>query len=132
MQQHSQNLEEYAPPSFFVLLIVLYCIITATVSHWICPVTGTASHTTHHTAWPSSQAACLYSSLISYNTSLLMSTHFYLQMTTSCSDKPINSVQAKATLFFAFLMFLMDVDSSPCTAPTQSLPQPMQASTTVC
>ena len=39
-------------------------------------------------------------------------------------DKPINSVQAKATLMFALLTFLTNADSSLRTALTQSLPQP--------
>ena len=89
MQQHSQNLAKHAPPSFYcgnivVLVIVLYCIMIATVSRLICPVTGMTSHTTHCTVWLLSQVACLYSSLISHGTSPLMCTHFYLQMTMSC------------------------------------------------
>ena len=58
----------------------------AAVSCLICPVTGMTSHTTHHTTWLLSQAACLYSLLISHGTSPLMRTHFYLQMTMSCGS----------------------------------------------
>ena len=90
-QQCSQNLAENTLPSFycddiFVLIIVLYCITIATVSHLIHPVTGTTSHKIHHAMWLSSQVACLYSSLISHSTSLLMCTQFYLQMTMSCGS----------------------------------------------
>ena len=89
MQQCSEDLAENAPPSFhcddiFVLLIVLYCITTATVSHLICPITDMASHMTHCAAQLLSQATCLYSLLISHSTLPLISTHFYLQMTMSC------------------------------------------------
>ena len=92
MQWHSQNLAKHAPPSFYcgdivVLVIVLYCITIAIVSHLICPVTGTTSHTTHCTVWLLSQVACLYSLLISCGTSPLMHTHFYLQMTMSCGSR---------------------------------------------
>ena len=81
MQQCSQNLAEHTLPLFycgniFVLFIVLYCIMIATVSHLIHPVASTASHTTHHATWLWSQAACLYSSIISHSTSPLMSIHF--------------------------------------------------------
>ena len=81
MQQHSQNWAEYALPSFycddiFVLLIILYCITTATVSCLICSVTGITSHMTHCAAWLLSQSACSYSLLISHSTSLLMHTYF--------------------------------------------------------
>ena len=61
--------------NIFVLIIVLYCIMIATVSHLIHPVRGMASHMTHCAMWLLSQAACLYSSLISCSTLLLMSTY---------------------------------------------------------
>ena len=51
------------------------------------PVAGMTSHMNHHTAWLSSQAVCLYSSLFSHSTSPLMCTQFYLQMTMSCSSQ---------------------------------------------
>ena len=79
MQWHSQNLVKPAPPPFYcgnivVLFIVLYCITIAAVSHLIHPVAGMTSHTTHHTAWLSSQVACLYSLLFSHSTLPLMHT----------------------------------------------------------
>ena len=90
-QQHSQNLAENALPSSYygdisVLIIVLYCIMIATVGHLICPVTGMASHATHCTAQLLSQVACLYSSLFSHSTSPLMRTQFYLQITMPCGS----------------------------------------------
>ena len=91
MQWHSENLAKHAPPSFYcgdivVLVIVLYCIMIATVSSLIRPVAGMTSHMTHRTVQLLSQAVCLYSLLISCGTSPLMHTHFYLQMTMSCSS----------------------------------------------
>ena len=79
MQWCSQNLVKPVPPPYYcgdivVLFIVLYCITIATVSHLTRPVAGITSHTTHHTAWLSSQAACLYSLLFSHSTLLLMCT----------------------------------------------------------
>ena len=86
----SQNLAKHVPPSFYcgnivVLVIVLYCITTATVSCLIHPIAGMTSHMTHCATQLSSQVACLYSLLISCSTSPLMCAHFYLQMTMSCS-----------------------------------------------
>ena len=79
IQRCSQNLVKPAPSLFYcgdivVLFIVLYCITIATVSHLICPVTGTTSHTTHCATWLSSQMACLYSLLFSCSTLPLMCT----------------------------------------------------------
>ena len=79
MQWRSQNLVKPAPPPYYcgdivVLFIVLYCITLTAVNCLTCAVTGTTSHTTHHTAWLSSQAACLYSLLFSCSTLLLMCT----------------------------------------------------------
>ena len=56
MQWCSQNLAKHVPPSFYcgnivVLVIVLYCITIAAVSHLICPVAGMTSYTTHCTMW---------------------------------------------------------------------------------
>ena len=92
MQQCSQNLAKHTPPLFYcsdivVLVIVLYCTTKAMVSRLIHPVAGTTSHMTHCTVQLLSQAACLYSLLIGFSTSLLMHTHFYLQMTMSCSSR---------------------------------------------
>ena len=77
MQWCSQNLVKPAPPPFYcgnivVLFIVLYCVTIAMVSHLICPVADTTSHTTHCATWLSSQAACLYSLLFSCSTLPLM------------------------------------------------------------
>ena len=79
MQQHSQNLVKPVPPPFYcgnivVLFIILYCITRAMVSHLTHPVASTTSHMTHHAAWLSSQAACLYSLLFSCSTLPLMHT----------------------------------------------------------
>ena len=79
MQHHSQNLVKPAPPPYYcgdivVLFIVLYCITLTAVSCLTCTVTGMTSHTTHHTAWLSSQVACLYSLLFSCSTLPLMCT----------------------------------------------------------
>ena len=78
-QRHSQNLVKPAPPPYYcgnivVSFIVLYCIRIAMVSHLTCPITGTTSHTTHHAAQLSSQAASLYSLIFSHSTLLLMCT----------------------------------------------------------
>ena len=68
MQRRSQNLAMPMPPPFYcgnivVLVIVLYCIMIATVSHLIHPVAGMTSHTTHRAAWLSGQVACSYSAV---------------------------------------------------------------------
>ena len=79
MQWHSQNLVKPAPPPYYcggivVLFIVLYCIALTVVSCLTCAVAGMTSHTTHCTAWLSSQVACLYSLLFSHSTLPLMHT----------------------------------------------------------
>ena len=75
----SQNLAKLTPPPFYcgnivVLVIVLYCIMIVVVSCLICLVTGTTSHMTLRMAQLLGQVACLYSSLFSHSTSLLMCT----------------------------------------------------------
>ena len=115
---------EYAPPSFycddiFVLLIVLYCITTATVSHLICPVAGTASHMTHHTVQLLSQAACLYSSLISCSTLPLISTYFYLQMTMSCRSQQFHH-DAHAHHSILYLITVLTIQKTSRSFPLSS------------
>ena len=78
-QRHSQNLVKPAPPPYYcgdivVLFIVLYCIRIAAVNRLTCPIAGTTSHTTHHTAQLPNQAASLYSLLFSHSTLPLMRT----------------------------------------------------------
>ena len=76
-QQHSHNLVKPVPPPYYcgdivVLFIVLYCITLTTVSHLTRSVAGMTSYMTHHTAWLSSQVACLYSLLFSHSTLPMM------------------------------------------------------------